>query len=220
MRYVISDIHGCSRTFRTLVEDVLKFSDTDELYLLGDYVDRGPDSKGVLDFIMELQQGDNVRVVRGNHDHLMMESAGNRATAASWTINGGESTLRSFGIEDPTGIPPKYLDLVRKMEYFIELDDVFLVHAGFNFSAEDVFADLNSMMYIRHMKIDNALVKYKKIIHGHTPILLSTIRESVDKAYQEVNIDNGCVFGPVEGYGNLVALELDEMRLHIQPYIG
>jgi len=70
MRYAISDIHGGSRTFRALL-DRLDLKHTDRLYLLGDYVDRGNDSKGVLDTIWNLiNAGYDVRPIRGNHDDM------------------------------------------------------------------------------------------------------------------------------------------------------
>ena len=56
-RYVISDIHGCARTVRRLVEN-LKLTLDDQLYFLGDYIDRGPNSSGVIDFMIELQESD------------------------------------------------------------------------------------------------------------------------------------------------------------------
>lgn len=66
-QYAITDLHGCARTFRALL-DKIRFSKEDELYLLGDYINRGPDSKGVIDHILELREsGHTVHCLRGNH---------------------------------------------------------------------------------------------------------------------------------------------------------
>ena len=67
-RFAISDIHGCAKTFEALL-DRIALSTQGELYLLGDYLDRGPDSKGVLDLIFRLQrEGYAVHCLRGNHE--------------------------------------------------------------------------------------------------------------------------------------------------------
>ena len=221
MKYAISDIHGCAKTFRKLVEDVLALSkSSDELYLLGDYVDRGPDSKGVLDYIMQLKaDGYQMTVIRGNHDQLLFDAVHNQDVSDNWTMNGGASTLLSFKVDQASEIPPEYYKLIGGMEYYAETESAFLVHAGFNFKAPNVFEDYNSMMYIRNMSIDNSIIGYKKIVHGHTPIPLSDIRRAVDSGEQELNIDNGCVFGAVEEYGNLVALNLENFNIITQPYI-
>ena len=72
-KYAISDIHGCIATFKTLL-DKIKFSKEDELYLLGDYIDRGPDSKGVIDHIWYLQKsGYQVHCLRGNHENMLLQ---------------------------------------------------------------------------------------------------------------------------------------------------
>lgn len=221
LRYVISDIHGCNKTLRALILDRISLSKHDQLYLLGDYVDRGPDSKGVLDFIMELKEkGIDLRIIRGNHDQLMLDSLSEIRNYQNWLFNGAENTLRSFKKENPSDIPQKYFDFIHAMEYYVELEDAYLVHAGFNFKSRNVFEDVEAMMNIRKMSIDNNIVRHKKIIHGHTPQPLSEIRKSVDSGWQEINIDNGCVFGQVEGYGCLVALELNEMKLVWEPYVG
>ena len=73
-RWVIPDIHGCAKTVASLVNDLIKPRRFDELFFLGDYVDRGPDSKGVIDFIRELQKTKyNVTALKGNHEDFMVD---------------------------------------------------------------------------------------------------------------------------------------------------
>ena len=75
-RYVISDIHGCFITFKQLVEEVIKLNKSDQLCLLGDYVDRGPSTQAVLDYIIELiELGYNIFPLRGNHENDLLEYA-------------------------------------------------------------------------------------------------------------------------------------------------
>ena len=75
-RYVSTDLHGCLLSFRHLVEHRLKLRPQDELYVLGDYVNKGPDSRGVLDYLMQLpQRGYRVHCLRGNHDQELLDAA-------------------------------------------------------------------------------------------------------------------------------------------------
>jgi serine/threonine protein phosphatase 1 len=99
---VIADIHGCSRTFeQLLLRSKLRKNDT--LYLLGDYVDRGPDSCGVLTQIMGLlENGYDVRPLRGNHDDMMLRTYKNTHDNFSdyWLLEWGVDVIRSFGVKD------------------------------------------------------------------------------------------------------------------------
>ncbi|PIQ21920.1 MAG: serine/threonine protein phosphatase, partial [Cytophagales bacterium CG18_big_fil_WC_8_21_14_2_50_42_9] len=149
MRYTISDIHGCANTFRHLVNEVIQLKPTDELFLLGDYIDRGPDSKGVIDFIQELQKsGIQVRTLSGNHEAMMLDALEDPEYFNHWMLNGGKQTLASFGVKSIREIPQSYWLFLRQLEYYIELEDYLLVHAGFNFKAEDPFTDTHSMLWI------------------------------------------------------------------------
>lgn len=99
-RYAIGDIHGGSQTFRALL-DTLSLKHSDRLYLLGDYVDRGNDSKGVLDTILQLMDaGYDVRPIRGNHDDMMIRAftGVHHNDSRTWESGWGQHTLPSFGV--------------------------------------------------------------------------------------------------------------------------
>src|SRR5450759_5853294 len=100
MRYAIADIHGCCKTFQALIEK-LQIKGSDHLYLLGDYIDRGLDSKGVLDTIMNL--GCKVVSLMGNHEDMWLRASAKMgdpvlcdANINVWMENGGQATLKSF----------------------------------------------------------------------------------------------------------------------------
>lgn len=96
MNYCVSDIHGCSKTLRALLRSI-SLTPTDTVYFLGDYVDRGPDSKGVLDIVMGMP---NAICLKGNHEDMMLKALEPTAgydTKRLWMENGGEPTLKSFG---------------------------------------------------------------------------------------------------------------------------
>ncbi|WP_181306394.1 metallophosphoesterase [Rufibacter sp. XAAS-G3-1] len=213
-RFAISDIHGCCKTFRYLVEEELKLKTYDQLYLLGDYIDRGPDSKGVIDFILELREKDfQVITLCGNHEDMLLEARDNSAYADNWLYNGGVAALKSFKAETLFDIPPKYWKFLEELELYVELADYLLVHAGFDFSHDYPFDDREAMLWIRHFEVDKKVLGARKIIHGHTPIYLDDIASSLKEPVSDViNIDGGCVFTRQLGY--LTALNLDTLELH------
>jgi serine/threonine protein phosphatase 1 len=102
-RFAATDLHGCLRTFRYLVEEELRLLPTDHLYLLGDYVNKGPDSGGVLDYVMQLQStGYQIHCLRGNHEHELLATVFSRGDGDMWRTKAEEArTLASFGVARP-----------------------------------------------------------------------------------------------------------------------
>ncbi|RMG57518.1 MAG: serine/threonine protein phosphatase [Bacteroidetes bacterium] len=245
-KFAISDIHGCLKTFRALVEQQIQLTPQDELYLLGDYVDRGPDSKGVLDYIMNLQErGYQVKCLKGNHEVMLVEASRDPNEMAMWLYNGGQEALASFGTEDPAQIPSRYISFLDKLPIYYEVDEYILVHAGLNFVGEEGEAeekkvkkkdkgaflwrmhnplkDEHAMMWIRwwYDDIDWHWLKDRVIVHGHTPIDEDEIwdmYEFLDED-QVLDIDNGCYAKHKPGLGKLCAFELMERKLFFQENI-
>lgn len=216
--YAIGDLHGCSKTFRKLVTEGIRLERTDELYLLGDYVDRGPDSKGVIDFIFELRaQGFIVHTLRGNHDQMMMDSGRNKEYFNLWVKNGGSTTLKSFGIESYDQMDSKYKTFFYQTQYYIETGNFILVHAGLNFRNEDLFADTHAMMWTRGFSVDEKKLAGRIIVHGHTPIPLEVILQQVGETV--IDLDGGCVYKQLTGMGHLVALSLNKVEFISQKNI-
>src|SRR5437016_2814525 len=91
----IGDIHGCLRALDTLLAEVRPQPD-DVVITLGDYVDRGPDSKGVIDLLLELAKRCRLICLRGNHDFMMQEARKNFFTEREWLAMGGKPTLASY----------------------------------------------------------------------------------------------------------------------------
>jgi serine/threonine protein phosphatase 1 len=103
-------------------------------------------------------------------------------------------------------------------DYF-ELDQYFLVHAGFNFNCDNPFEDFFSMVWIKDFEVDTNRVGTKKIIHGHYTTDLDTIKESIHSRSRIIPLDNGCYLKKNEQKGNLLCLELGNMSLYIQENI-
>jgi serine/threonine protein phosphatase 1 len=193
----ISDIHGYALTFRALLQ-ALKLKREDQLYLLGDYIDRGPDSQGVIDHIMQLQaSGFQVNCLRGNHEEMLLESLADKDEyLESWLYNGGHETLESFGVQEPAQIPRPYIEWIKALPYYIELPKAFLVHAGLEFTDGDPLADRDAMLWTRgwYDQLDRTWLGDRVLLHGHTPTR-NPEREAERlraKGLPIINLDGGC----------------------------
>ncbi len=228
-QYAVSDIHGCSKTFLALL-DQLALSTADTLYILGDYVDRGPDSKRVIDTIFQLQKnGYQVQCLCGNHEELVLQAASsNLAGLERWLVTDGKDTMDSFGVDTIAAIPAEYLDWMAALPYYLEVDQYILVHAGLDFSLPDPFQEKKAMCWIRHWYDD---IRYdwlrdRIIIHGHTPVFTQTIENQLVHLHkkQYLDIDSGCVFSHErfvnkEGLGFLCAFDMQRQTIQFQPNI-
>ncbi len=221
MRYAISDIHGCLKTFRQLLEKI-HFSSIDELYLLGDYIDRGPDSKGVIDYILELRKTHTVVTLRGNHEDIFLKTLNKEIPIQKWLEAGGNKTLASYAIkpyeyfyENPfPGIPQEHLIFFKETLFFYRLDGYWLVHAGLNFEHDDPFADLPSCLWKRSVEPDPAKLGKNIIVRGHTPQQIEKIRATIEKQDADIiSIDAGCVYTSRPELGHLAAFNLDEKKI-------
>jgi serine/threonine protein phosphatase 1 len=216
-RYVIGDVHGCSKTLRIMVEDVIRLGSDDTLFMLGDYIDRGPDSKGVLDYLTHLilEKDYDVRPLRGNHEQMCLDAVSEPAARDLWYGNWGLQTVRQFGVNGPEEIPKRYLDFMAAMPLIrttMEHDYVF-VHAGLDFRAADPIWDTSPqfMLWERDFRIQPEKLKGHTLVCGHTMTPLFEIRASLDKPV--ICLDNGCYDKGHIGFGNLVALNLDTREL-------
>ena len=210
-RYATTDLHGCLHTFRRLVEDALRLTLADELYLLGDYVNKGPDSKGVLDYLMHLQaSGYRVHCLRGNHDQALLDDAAHRHR---WGLSlpGRQPTLRSFGVRRASDIPPHYLAWLEALPYQIELPDFVLVHAGYNFALPpaEMRTDYATMLSIKKFVFDAARLGGKRLLHGHVPRPAAQVRSQAAQRPGVLGLDSGCVYRHNAGFAQLSALNLD-----------
>ncbi len=231
-RWVIPDIHGCAETLQMLIEDLVRPKPEDELYFLGDYIDRGPDSKGVLDYLMQFEKKPfQTTFLLGNHEDYLLRAYDyeknpdkilgikkKNKIKKEWLFHGGKEAMKSFGTKNLSEIPSKYIDWMRKLKNYVELDKFILVHAGLNFKNDDPFEDTNSMIWVRDYEVMPEKIKFKKIIHGHVPVSLDFIDNSLKnhQQYNFLDLDNGTYMSRRSGYGNLIALELNSMEYVVQ----
>ncbi len=127
----IGDIHGCIHALRSLV-DFVELRPDDTIVTLGAYVDRGPDSCGVLDFVIKLGETHDLVPLRGNHEIMMLDARQKKSWLGPWLSYGGEATLKSYG-GSFANVPESHIDFLesRLVPYF-ECESHFFVHANIN----------------------------------------------------------------------------------------
>ncbi|MEI6409623.1 MAG: metallophosphoesterase family protein [Bacteroidota bacterium] len=218
----LSDLHGCNQTFLAML-DRLAFSKADTLYLLGDYVDRGPDSKGVIDTIWRLQtEGYTVECLMGNHEELTIKDYEHEASNG-WTGLGDPTLLRSFKAMILSEIPVKYIDWMRNLAKYKEIPGYVLVHAGLNFDVKDPLSNEKDLLWIRNWyeKINYAWLGDRIIVHGHTPMSVEMAKamfKEIDET-QVQDIDCGAALRQNDAFGQLCAFDLSNRALIFQPNV-
>ncbi|MGO0061983.1 metallophosphoesterase family protein [Brevibacillus fluminis] len=219
----ISDIHGELAKLTALLQEANYDPEADQLILVGDYIDRGPNAREVLDKVMELQQGGAI-VLRGNHEEMLVRAWEKREAEfwQKWTkINGGDQTLRSYQVdpnamfadvtEEQAAIIQKHVDYIKSMPVYYETDQYIFVHGGVHPTTPPAETDPYVLVWIRD-EFHHGYNGEKPVIFGHTP----TERfhgEGVFEVYFGANniigIDGGAVYG-----GRLNCLELPSRSIY------
>jgi serine/threonine protein phosphatase 1 len=211
-RYVIGDVHGCVNTMRELIENRLQVSKTDTVILLGDYVDRGPHSMQVLDYLLALiNEGYGVIPLRGNHDDLLIQGRFSADVARMHLVSGGSATLDSFGVSQHEDIPLHYCDFIDSLPFYHEEEDFVFVHASLNLASENPYSDYESMLWSR-LEIDDNDKMGRRVVAGHTPQTIQMIVRRIDSG-RKIILDSGCCYPEREGLGTLCSLDLDTLSL-------
>lgn len=214
--FAISDIHGCLGHFKALVRKI-DLQPEDTLVLMGDYIDRGEDSAGVLDYIVELKNTYNVVTLLGNHDAMLRDTLYSTNESerlkwgSIWMNNGGLKTLESYGcgfevIDFPEYIPRRLQEhwwMIREMPLYYITDTHIFVHSTPR-SDLDIEEHSEEELIWRRPSIEdrNGFYKHvsgKVVVSGHTaqngrPLILSD---------HNILIDTGCFFS-----GVLTAIEI------------
>lgn len=207
-RFAISDIHGCSKTFHKLIWEGIKLKEQDQLFLLGDYINRGSDSAGVLDLILALQKENyQVFALRGNHEKQFL-------VAYQCGMEFFEDYLNQYNSSDLLHENLyNYLEFCNNLDYYYFTENMFLSHCGISQSSASPLTDIREMFSEINFEFDEKLLRQCYIVHGHKTTSISKIKESVQKRNQVLNIDAGCVYQDNPNLGFLVALNLDTFDL-------
>ena len=201
--FVIGDIHGCLDMFTRLIAKIEWGPDRDTLILLGDYIDRGKDSKGVIDLLLELSgASSHVHCLIGNHEKIFLDYLSGKGVEL-FLVNGGETTLKSYKKDGKIRIPPKHITFLNNLEPWLELDDYYFVHAGLRPGVGIQEQSLDDLIWIRDPFISSDYDFGKKVIFGHTPFYKPLMKDN------KIGLDTGAVYG-----NKLTCLELPYMKFH------
>lgn len=194
---VIGDIHGCYDELKTLLFNLEVNGEykkeTDKLIFLGDYIDRGKNSRLVIEFIRNLQKdNENVIALKGNHEDMLLDHYD--CKNSYWTLNGYEKTLESYkGFEDQLNNDVQW---IRSLPLYYEDDYFVYVHAGIDVNKPMEQQDSDTLLWIREAFVCNRKKYHKKVIFGHTPTFYLTGEyEPVYTISDNIAIDTGCVYG-------------------------
>jgi len=205
--YVVGDIHGSIDMLKRLMDIIPWRMDKDLLIFLGDYIDRGDHGKEVVDYMITLKRGSEyVRCLLGNHDAMFLDYL-NGKSIDQFIDNGGDTTLLSYGINNPEEgydlVPKEHVRFFKSLEPYIELENYYFVHAGFRPGIKIKEQKLQDMLWIRQEFIDSKYDFGKKVIFGHTPLDEPLIRKN------KIGIDTGAVYGD-----KLTCLELPKEKFY------
>ena len=220
--WAVGDVHGRLDLLKPLVEAVLADLATATaarrvLVFLGDYIDRGPDSRGVLDLLIRLksQVGIETRFLRGNHEDRMEAFMTQADLGPGWCDYGGREALMSWGVTPPmlktdavgwagacealnAAVTPDQRAFLRDQESGLVIGDYFFAHAGARPGVPLARQDPQDLMWMRGAFLDHPAPFEQVVVHGHTP------SETVHADHRRIGIDTG-------GYatGVLTALRLE-----------
>jgi serine/threonine protein phosphatase 1 len=226
--YAIGDIHGCYDLLNTLIraiddDDERRGATDTRLLFLGDYIDRGPNSRAVIELMMKLDLGDDkVVFLMGNHEEVLLATAeGNRRAAALFHKMGGRETLLSYGISahdydyaDASGIvdmirsaiPREHLEWLASLRSSYRAGDYFFVHAGVRPGVPLDDQTSSDLRWIRREFLSHLASHGPLVVHGHS------VSRSIDERPNRIGIDTGAYAS-----GCLTALGAEgEQRWYIQ----
>ena len=177
----------------------MDFNKNDTLVIIGDLIDRGLNTKLLVDEILKLQQGSyHIICTLGNHEELMFKSINSAESEIHWSINGGLETLMSFGINSYEELDQKYKTFFESLPLKAEIDNYIFVHAGINnIHFKDPFLP-SVVLYARNWYefLDKKWIGNRYIIHGHTPRTTEEIINQFElfETDRYLNIDGGCCY--------------------------
>ena len=153
----------------------------------------------------------------GNHEEMMLKADYNPSQTVIWKFNGGDTTLKSFGVAQAKDIPVEYIRFIESLDVHHETKNSIFVHAGLNMLNENPFQDEHSKLWIFNWydEINRDWLGLRKIIHGHVINSRFEIEKSLENIdeFPVMSIDNGC-FVNKSGFGQLCALDLTNYKLY------
>lgn len=202
--YAVGDIHGCLNLLLQLEAKI--FADSGDrqgvIVFLGDYIDRGPDSRGVIEHLASWQHPHLVPVfIEGNHEQVLFDFLTEPLTLQSWAQFGGLETLASYGLKPRlpvteasaaelqqqflAALPAHHRTFLAQLRTHFETPSLFFAHAGINPDLPLASQKTEDLLWIRDAFLNSSKRFPKRVVHGHTP------RPGVEILPNRINVDTG-----------------------------
>jgi serine/threonine protein phosphatase 1 len=204
----IGDIHGCNNRLKELLRRIAFDPLADTLVFIGDYLDRGPDVRGVIETLLALKEtSPNVICLRGNHEAMFLNYYREGRDEELFLYNMGMSTLNSYGISiaearKGRGFPESHLRFLAALPLSHETDEYCFVHAGLRPGIPRSEQSPEDLLGIRSEFIESDWDFDRTVVFGHTPLPEPLIEKN------KLGIDTGAVYG-----GRLTCIELPSLRI-------
>ncbi len=191
--YAIGDIHGCLDKLETLMSTIDVDVQRDQLVFLGDYIDRGPSSYEVVDYLMQIIRRMPATVfLKGNHEEMFTHYLSGMDRQL-FVMNGGQATLESYMKNrteaDGSLIPSEHLRFFSSLRLYYQTDDYIFVHAGLRDNIPLESQKTEDLLWIRDAFIASEYDFGKRVIFGHTPFNTPLVQPN------KIGVDTGAVYG-------------------------
>jgi serine/threonine protein phosphatase 1 len=205
--FAVGDIHGCFDKLDELMKIIpWKKESGDLLLFIGDYIDRGPKAREVVDYLVKLKKkGGNFAFLKGNHEKMLLDYYIHQKDQMLYVANGGAETIASY-VEGGIGrkafvLPEDHLEFLLNLQLYYQTDDYIFVHAGLRDAVSLDEQTEEDLLWIREEFIYSAYDWTKRVIFGHTALETPFVTPG------KIGIDTGAVYG-----NKLTAVELPSMR--------
>lgn len=191
--FAIGDIHGTADKLSALMKKIPIDYNSDLLVFIGDYIDRGPSSFEVVDYLVELKkEHPDIVFLKGNHEDMLQKYlAGN--DRFTYLFNGGQKTLDSYlnrkNKSEFSPIPSSHIDFYESLVLYFQTDDYIFVHAGMRENVPLKQQKPQEILWIREDFIHSKFDFGKRVIFGHTPFSEPLVQRN------KIGIDTGAVYG-------------------------
>jgi len=191
--FAIGDIHGSYDRLKTLMDKIPIDFSRDTLVFIGDYIDRGPHSVEVVDYLIKLKNRfPDVIFLKGNHED-MLDKFINGADRFTYLLNGGQQTLDSYLIKPVQSeyfpIPPDHMEFFKSLRLFYETEEFIFVHAGLRPRVPLESQNTEDLLWIRNKFVSSKYDFGKRVVFGHTPLKKPLVEPN------KIGIDTGAVYG-------------------------
>ncbi|MEI8151296.1 MAG: metallophosphoesterase family protein, partial [Hyphomicrobiales bacterium] len=194
LTFAIGDIHGCDEKLGMLLTACRDFSSRrpSRYVFVGDYLDRGANSRAVIERVLELQrQGPSVIALMGNHEEMLLNALHSGDALEQWRSNGGGETLRSYGVDATSDLPAQHVNWLGSLPDRFDDGRRLFVHAGIRPGVSIDAQTHHDLLWIREPFLSSTAGHERFIVHGHTPLNSNF----PDVHSNRVNLDTGAVYG-------------------------